>query len=228
MELSEKVENFNGSGAAVAGFGGIGLFLMAIFLLVLFSLFRHGRNDERTEGCADKMTWARYANFVDPEMSRTHLDQARDTGQIRKDLAVDNGNVLCAIDRQTGSLLLNQEKIARDQENLVQNVAREQERYFYQAQLDGKNEKLAEQREKLLMLDNTLQHERNANLSQRLHQETMAAIANQSCIVNNRITSIEGQMIKQPPFYPLGGVACMTPCPPYGYSAASTGCGSCA
>ncbi len=144
MELSEKVENIGGSGAAVAGFGGIGLFMMAIFLVILFAAFRrHGDEfGHHQEGCADKLTWARYANFEDPAINKMHHDQAVDTGRIR-----------CEINKQTGELLLNQEKTTN---HILQNqnvIAREQERFFYQSQLDQKNERIADARECAVMLE---------------------------------------------------------------------------
>ena len=113
MDLSEKVESIGGGGSAYAAGGfGIGLFLMAIFLVVLFSLFCRGGQErlEPREGCADKLTWSRYANYVDPEIMRNHIDQCRDTGEIRKDIATENGQILASIDRQTRDIQLTQER----------------------------------------------------------------------------------------------------------------------
>ena len=44
MELSERIENLGGGSSAYAGYGGIGLFLMAIFLIILFAAFRQHNN----------------------------------------------------------------------------------------------------------------------------------------------------------------------------------------
>lgn len=85
MELSERIENLGGGGgAAYAGYGGIGLFLLAIFLIILFAAFRQHNNGgdlasaanvmgefHPRENCADKLTWARYANYMDRKSPAT-------------------------------------------------------------------------------------------------------------------------------------------------------------
>ena len=89
MELSERIENLGGGSAAYAGYGGIGLFLMAIFLIILFAAFRQHHNGgdmasvanalgefHPRENCADKLTWSRYANYMDPEVARNHTPRA--------------------------------------------------------------------------------------------------------------------------------------------------------
>lgn len=231
MELSEKVENVGGSGAAYAGMGGMGLFLMAIFLVVLFSLFWRGRGTGAAdgvnlasalgefhprEGCADKLTWSRYANFVDPEIMRNHIEQAKDTGKIMTQQAIDTGKLECSIKAQTGELLLNQEKTTHAILANQNNIAREQEKMFFNAQIDAKNEKLAEQRERALMLESRLMQSESAREADRRQAELMNVMNGQFCLVNNRITGIEGSMLRQPPFYAFGGVAAVNPCPPCG------------
>lgn len=226
MELSEKVENVGGSGAAYAGGSwGIGLFLMAIFLVVLFSLFCHNRNSytpEPREGCADKLTWARYANFVDPEMTRNHIDQCRDTGQIRKDIATENGEIKAAIDRQTGSIQLQQERTTN---NIILGqaaIAREQERMFYQGEVNRKDESLASWREKAQELQARLLQSESAREADRRQMETMAAMNGQFFALTNRIAGIENNMVKAPSFYPYGGIASVSLC---GYQACNAGLG---
>ena len=89
MELSERIENLGGGSSAYAGYGGIGLFLMAIFLIILFAAFRQHHNNgdmasvanvlgefHPRENCADKLTWSRYANYMDPEVARNHTETA--------------------------------------------------------------------------------------------------------------------------------------------------------
>lgn len=235
MELTEKYENFGGGGGGT--YGGVWLCLLIIFLIILYAMHRDnqrgGAGDlgalaagamATREGCADKLTWARYANYVDPELARNHHDQAVDTGKILKDMAVETGAIRCEIDKQTGGLLLNAEKNARDLENRMQTIAREQERYFYQAQLDDKNGKLAEQRERAVMLESRLIQEQSAREADRRQAELFTAMNNNFCIVNNRITGIEGRMLKAPDFFPLGGIQCVNQC---GYvPCGNNGCGT--
>ena len=82
MELSERIENLGGGSSAYAGYGGIGLFLMAIFLIILFAAFRQHNNGgdmasvanalgefHPRENCADKLTWSRKSRATIPRSS---------------------------------------------------------------------------------------------------------------------------------------------------------------
>lgn len=250
MELSEKVENVGGGGGyAYSGFGGSwGLFLMAIFLVVLFSLFRHNSdhhgNDLNTgmnmahamgewhprEGCADKLTWSRYANYVDPEIMRNHIEQTRDTGNIMREQAVNAGAIRADIDRQTGALLLNQEKTTASVLANQNAIARDQERMFFNSQIDSKNEKLAEQRERAIMLESKLMASEAAREADRRQSELMATINAQFCNTDARIANVECNMLRQPPFYAFGGVSAINACPPcggYGGTYDRGGCQGC-
>ncbi len=227
MDLSEKVENIGGGGAAfAAGYGGIGLFLMAIFLVALFALFcrQHERGDVR-EGCADKLTWSRYANYVDPEIMRNHIEQCRDTGEIRKDIATENGQILASIDRQTRDIQLVQERTANNITLGQAAIAREQERLFFQGELSRKNDAIAEQRERALMLEGRLMQAENAREADRRQMETMGAMHAQFAALSSRVAGIECNMVKAPQFYPYGGIASVNLC---GYQPCHTpanGCG---
>ena len=227
MDLSEKVESIGGGGSAYAAGGfGIGLFLMAIFLVVLFSLFCRGGQArlEPREGCADKLTWSRYANYVDPEIMRNHIDQCRDTGEIRKDIATENGQILASIDRQTRDIQLTQERTTN---NIILGqaaIAREQERMFYQGEINRKDERLAEQRDRANTLESRLMQAESAREADRRQMETMGAMNAQFYALTSRIAGIENSMVKAPAFYPYGGIASVNLC---GYQPCHTngGCG---
>lgn len=229
MDLSEKVESIGGGGGAAyaAGGWGIGLFLMAIFLVVLFSLFCRGNHEghaEAREGCADKLTWARYANYVDPEMARNAVQECRDSGEIRKDLAEDNGQILASLDRQTRDIQLNQERTTN---NIILGqaaIAREQERMFFQGEINRKDERLAEQRERASMLESRLMQAETAREADRRQMETLAAMNGQFYSLTNRIAGIENSMVKAPAFYPYGGIASVNLC---GYQPCHTTNGGC-
>ncbi len=230
MDLSEKVESIGGGGgAAYAASGwGIGLFLMAIFLVVLFSLFMHGsRHDDRCverEGCADKLTWARYANFVDPEMARNAVQECRDTGDIRREIAEENGKILASIDRQTRDIQLNQERTTG---NIILGqaaIAREQERMFYQGEINRKDEKMADARERALMLESKLMQSESAREADRRQVEIMSAMNGQFYSLSNRIAGIECNMVQKPTFYPYGGIAAVNLC---GYGQCNGNSGGC-
>ena len=225
MELSEKVENIGSGGTAYAGGFGIGLFLMAIFLVVLFSLFCRSRDGEVREGCADKLTYSRYANYVDPELMRNHIDQTRDTGNIQKDIATENGQIKAAIDRQTGELLLNQEHTTNNITLGQAAIAREQERMFYQAEINRKDENLAAQRERAMELHSRLMQAEAAREADRRQMETMGAMNAQFYSLTNRIAGIESSMVKAPAFYPYGGIASVNLCGYQGCNGNAGGCG---
>lgn len=231
MDLSEKVESIGGGGAAfAAGYGGIGLFLMAIFLVVLFSLFcrSNDRCGEVREGCADKLTWSRYANFVDPEIMRNHVEQCRDTGEIRKDIATENGQILASIDRQTRDIQLVQERTANNITLGQAAIAREQERLFFQGELSRKNDAIAEQRERALILEGRLMQAENAREADRRQMETMGAMHAQFAALSSRVAGIECSMVKTPQFYPYGGIASVNLCGYQPCHTATGGCGTCA
>lgn len=232
MDLSEKVESIGGGGGAAyaAGGWGIGLFLMAIFLVVLFSLFcrggwgGHEGHAEAREGCADKLTWARYANYVDPEMAHAAVQECRDSGEIRKDLAEDNGQILASLDRQTRDIQLNQERTTNTITLGQAAIAREQERMFFQGEINRKDERLADQRERATMLESRLMQAESAREADRRQMETMGAMNAQFYSLTNRIAGIECNMVKAPQFYPYGGIASVNLC---GYQPCHTngGCG---
>lgn len=227
MDISDKVESIGGSGTALAAGGyGIGLFLMAIFLVVLFSLFCRGRDyGHHEEGCADKLTWSRYANFVDPEIMRNHIEQARDTGEIRKDIATENGEIKASLDRQTRDIVIEQERttgaiIANANQN-----ARDYERMFFNGEINRKNEALAEQRERINTLNAQLMASNAAREADQRQMQIMGAMHAQYEQLAGRIAGIECNMIKAPQFHPYGGIASVNLC---GYNPCNTGCGNCA
>lgn len=202
MEITENTENWGGNS---------GLFLMAIFLVVLFSLFRRNNEGRREEGCADKLTWARYANFEDPAMAKLQLEQAVDTGKILREQAVNAGNIQFDVERQTKDIQLLVGDSTRRLEIQAENIARDQERMFFQNIIDQKNEKIADLREANLRQDIRAQSELNYNRTEFLlnsrHAET-----------NWQLNRIENEMLKRPPYYGCGGIAAINACPP---------CGSC-
>lgn len=231
MDLSEKVESIGGGGAAfAAGYGGIGLFLMAIFLVVLFSLFCRGGygHGEAREGCADKLTWSRYANYVDPEIMRNHIEQCRDTGEIRKDIATENGQILASIDRQTRDIQLVQERTANNITLGQAAIAREQERLFFQGELGRKQDALAEQRERAMMLEGRLMQAEAAREADRRQMETLGAMHAQFNALSGRIAGIENTMVRAPQFYPYGGIASVNLCGYQPCHSGNSGCGTCA
>lgn len=228
MNLTDRVENVGGNGSAYAGYGGVGLFLLAIFLIVLFAAFRDRQRGDGfasvagamgefhpRENCADKLTWARYANFMDPEVARNHTEIVRMGGALEKQQAVDTGEIKSSLERQTSQLLLNQERQGYAILSNQNTIAREQERMFWQAQVDAKNDKLSEARERAVMLEGQLLAANQAREADRRQAELLTAMNGQFCLANNRITAIENTMLKQPPFYPVGGIAAINPCPPY-------------
>lgn len=229
MDVSDKNEIIGGGSSAFAAGGfGIGLFLMAIFLVVLFSLFRNGCGNgwgsgcQRDDSCADKLTWSRYANFVDPEIMRNHIEQTRDTGDIRKDIATENGEIKCSIDRQTRDIQIEVERttgaiIANQNAN-----ARAAEQMFWNAELNRKAEALAEQRERINTLQAELMASNAAREADRRQMETMAAMNGQFFSLTTRLNGIENSMVKAPTFYPYGGINSVNLC---GYNPCNSGCG---
>jgi len=215
MELSERIENLGGGGGmAYSSFGGIGLFLMAIFLIILFAAFRqqHGCNDMTSvanvmgefhprENCADKLTWSRYANYMDPEVARNHTEIVRQAGEFARQQAVDTGEIKGAIKDQTHQLILGQERNSWAILNNQNEIARNQERMFYQAREADAGRREAEQRERAIMLEQRLLASENAREADRRQNELMTAMNGQFCLINNRVTQIEGSMLKGTPCY---------------------------
>lgn len=218
MELSERIENMGGAGSAAYagyGFGGIGLFLLAIFLIILFAAFRqHGNHGgdmasiantmgefHPREGCADKLTWARYANFINPEDARNHTEIIRQAGDLAREQAVGHGELKSAIQTQTHELMLGQERNTWAILNNQNQIARDQERAFFQAREADATRREAEQRERALFLEGKLLQVESAREADRRQTELMAAMNGQFCLVNNRITEIEGSMLKGTPCY---------------------------
>lgn len=215
MELSERIENLGGGGGmAYSSFGGIGLFLMAIFLIILFAAFRqqHGCNDMASvanvmgefhprENCADKLTWSRYANYMDPEVARNHTEIVRQAGEFSRQQAVDTGEIKGAIKDQTHQLILGQERNSWAILNNQNEIARNQERMFYQAREADAGRREAEQRERAIMLEQRLLASENAREADRRQNELMTAMNGQFCLINNRVTQIEGSMLKGTPCY---------------------------
>lgn len=185
--------------------GGIGFMLLAIFLIVLFVLFRRD-NSPIAEGLggllpaattlmtqaspADQIAINRQANFVDPEIA-----------QIRRDQAVDTGVLSGLIDRQTCDILRSvDQSTARTVENANRN-ALEAERIFTQSRLDERDDRIAELRQQLSEKDNRI-----------LHQQTLNALYNSTCQLDNRLTRMEDRMLQKPPFYAAGGTPLIGPC----------------
>lgn len=215
MELSERVENLGGGGgAAYAGYGGIGLFLLAIFLIILFAAFRQRNNGgdlasvanvmgefHPRENCADKLTWARYANYMNPEVARNHTEIVRQAGEFSRQQAVDTGEIKGAIQQQTHELILGQERNSWAILNNQNDIARNQERMFYQARESDATRREAEQRERAIMLENKLLASEQARDADRRQTELLTAMNGQFCLINNRVTQIEGSMLKGTPCY---------------------------
>lgn len=213
MELSEKVENIGGQGGYALGGGSwMGMiFIIAIFFIMLLVLCR-GRDCEAKEGCADKLTWSRYANYVDPEIMRNHIDQVRDTGQIRKDLAVDNGQILASLDRQTRDIQLNQERTTNNITLGQAAIAREQERLFFQGELNRKDERLAEAREKAIMLEGRLMQAESERAADKRQTELFHAMNVQNYHLTRQLDAMSCQMVKAPQFLPYGGIQSVNLC----------------
>ena len=215
MELSERIENLGGGGgAAYAGYGGIGLFLLAIFLIILFAAFRQHNNGgdlasaanvmgefHPRENCADKLTWARYANYMDPEDARNHTEIVRQAGEFSRQQAVDTGEIKGAIQQQTHELILGQERNSWAILNNQNDIARNQERMFYQAREADATRREAEQRERAIMLEQKLLSADQAREAFRRQPELLTAMNGQFCLINNRVTQIEGSMLKGTPCY---------------------------
>ncbi len=214
MELSERVENLGGGSSAYAGYGGIGLFLLAIFLIILFAAFRqhnHGGDMASVanvmgefhprENCADKLTWARYANYMDPEVARNHTEIIRQTGDLGRQQAVDTGEIKGKVQEQTHELVLGQERNTWAILNNQNDIARNQERMFYQAREADATRREAEQRERAIMLENKLLSSEQAREADRRQNELMAVMNGQFGLINNRVTQIEGSMLKGAPCY---------------------------
>ena len=215
MELSERIENLGGGGgAAYAGYGGIGLFLLALFLIILFAAFRQPNNGgdlasaanvmgefHPRENCADKLTWARYANYMDPEVARNHTEIVRQAGEFSRQQAVDTGEIKGAIQQQTHELILGQERNSWAILNTQNAIARNQERMFYQAREADATRREAEQRERAIMLEQKLLSAEQAREADRRQTELLTAMNGQFCLIHNRGTQIEGRMLKGTPCY---------------------------
>lgn len=225
MELSERIENLGGGSSAYAGYGGIGLFLMAIFLIILFAAFRQHNNGgdmasvanalgecHPRENCADKLTWARYANYMDPEVARNHTEIVRQAGDFARQAAVDTGEIKSAVQQQTMQLMLDQERSTWAILNNQNDIARNQERMFYQAREADATRREAEQRERAIMLENKLLASEQAREADRRQAETIALINGQFCNVNARISNVECNMPRTTPCYiptqPIATFAC--------------------
>lgn len=216
MELSERIENLGGGGgSAYAGYGGIGLFLLAIFLIILFAAFRQHNNYggdmasiantmgefHPRENCADKLTWARYANYMDPEVARNHTEIVRQAGEFSRQQAVDTGEIKGAIQQQTHELILEQERNSWAILNNQNEIARNQERMYYQGRESDASRREAEQRERAIMLEQKLLASENAREADRRQNELLTVMNGQFCGLNNRVTQIEGSMLKGTPCY---------------------------
>lgn len=215
MELSERIENLGGGGsAAYAGLGGgIGLFMLAIFLVILFAAFRQHHGGDMAsvanamgefhprENCADKLTWARYANYMDPEVARNHTEIVRQAGEFARQQAVDTGEIKGEVQRQTHELVLGQERNTWAILNNQNEIARNQERMFYQAREADATRREAEQRERAIMLENKLLASEQAREADRRQAETVALINGQFCNVNARISNVECNMPRMAPCY---------------------------
>ena len=225
MELSERIENLGGGSSAYAGYGGIGLFLMAIFLIILFAAFRQHNNGgdmasvanalgecHPRENCADKLTWARYANYMDPEVARNHTEIVRQAGEFSRQQAVDTGEIKSAVQQQTMQLMLDQERSTWAILNNQNDIARNQERMAYQAREADATRREAEQRERAIMLEQKLLSSEQAREADRRQTELLTAMNGQFCLINNRVTQIEGSMLKGTPCYvptqPIATFAC--------------------
>lgn len=204
-----------------SGYGGYGFMFIAIFLVVLFSLFRRGYGDDcghvGTAGCvasgvggltaaADLMTFNRYSNYMDPELARIQREQEEQTCEVIKGQAAiqhDIDNQTCEIEKGLFAV----------QKNCDRN-ALEAERQFTAYVADQKNEKIGELRLALA--------EKEAKL---LQQETLSVMNNQFCLLNNRITRLDDQVLKEPPFYASGGTPYVNQCIPTHLSSGCCGSG---
>lgn len=107
-------------------------------------------------------------------------------------------------------------------------IAREQERLFFQGELSRKNDAIAEQRERALMLEGRLMQAENAREADRRQMETMGAMHAQFAALSSRVAGIECNMVKAPQFYPYGGIASVNLCGYQPCHTATGGCGTCA
>lgn len=180
---SREVINEGGSWGGGYGGGGIGLFLLAIFLIVLFSLFRRG-NDGWGEGHGYNHGGYGYGVHGCGGVGVGTISMvSAEMAELSKDQALDTGRIIHAIDNQTCDL---------ERMNL-QNI-------------------IDEQRERAICAEQKYLHQESLWAAKLYQQETANLINQQACIVNNRLTRIEDEMLKAPPVYGYAAVSALQPC----------------
>ena len=187
------------------GSGYAGFFLLAILLVVLLAVFRgHGFGHGDGYGYGHGAHAAPVVVAADGGHGRGHGCCCVDPAivALEKDVLIGNGKLGVETQRQTGELMhaldIQTCGIKEAIGGVIANqnrVALEAERMFTCAQIDGKNEKLAELRLALA--------EKEARI---LQQETLGAIGKSNCELNHRLDQIECNMAKRPPWWPIGGV----------------------
>lgn len=199
-------------GSKESGYGG-NFMLLAIFLLVLFVLFRRdGAAGADAGGLissattllsraspADQIAINRQANFVDPQIAELLRSQAVDTGTISGLIDRQTCDILRAVDQQGAQARQDTSRIVENQNR----IALEAERLFNQRALDDLRDKNAELRAQVSERDSRI-----------LHGDTLNALGRSNCELNNRLTRIEDHMVKRPPFFAAGGMPLVSACVP--------------
>lgn len=195
------------------GYGGAGIVLLVVVLIVLFAAFRGGfGHDGHRDGGHAGPGWGIGGCFPAATTPMTTMEMAK----ISRDQAVDTGAIIHALDVQTCDIERGQAAIIQNQ----QQIAAAAERTFF-------TEKLADMREKMLCAEAKALQQESMWAGKFMQQETINQMNQQFCVLNNRITRIDDNMLSKPPFYPLGGVAAINPCPPFPVAPAAVG-GCCA
>lgn len=196
-------------------YGGVGILLFVVVLIVLFAAFRrdgfgghdgHGGIHVNGGGLGYNGIGTCFPAASTPmttwEMAQIHRDQAVDTGAIIH----SNDMQTCEIERGQAAIIQNQQQIAAAQE-----------RTFF-------TEKLADMREKFLCAENKALQQESMWQAKFMQQETVNAMNQQFCLLNNRITRIDDNMLHRPPFHPFGCSPCSVPEPFFGEGRRERGC----
>lgn len=187
MSIRINEDIIGGGGYPGAGWGGGGIFLIAILLIFLVMAGAWGSHGKGHGGghegaCADMVTLNRFGNFMDPQLAKIETEVACRTGAIQTQNAVDTGAIVHILDNQTCQIKEGQAAIIANQ----QAIAREQE-------VMALNGKIADLRDCNLKLEGKL-----------LQQETVNMINGGNCQLNHRLDRIECEMAKRPPFFSAG------------------------
>lgn len=191
-----------GGGGGWGGYGGGGIVLLVVVLIVLFAAFRGGLGGHDGHHAGNfGPGWGGIGScFPAATTPVTTMEMAK----INRDQAVDTGAIIHALDVQTCD-------IEKGQAAIIQNqmaTAATQERTFF-------TEKLADMREAKLCAEAKALQQESMWAAKFMQQETLNAVNQQFCLVNNRLTRIDDNMLHRPPFYAAGGVAAVNPCPPF-------------